>query len=107
MEQYKNLRNTVTLKIKTAKQEMYKIKLDEGKDDPMSIWKLFREFGAGEKSGSTENILRVISNDEFINNDSEVANIFNSFFANVATKLKHKIKAPYTVSDFQKVKRVC
>ena len=68
--------------IKTAKQEMYKIKLDEGKDDPRSIWKLFREFGAGGKSGSTENILGVSSNDEFITNDSEVANIFNSFFAN-------------------------
>ena len=41
----------------------------------------------------------VNSNDEFITNDSEVANRFNSFFANVATKLKE----PYTVSDFQKV----
>ena len=100
IQQYKNLRNTVTLMIKTAKQEINNIKLDEGKDDPRSIWKLFREFGAGGKSGSTENILGVNSNDEFTTNDSEVASIFNNFFANVATK----VKEPYTVSDFQKVK---
>ena len=48
MEQCKNLRNTVTLMIKTAKQEIYKLKLDEDKDDIRSIWKLFREFGAEE-----------------------------------------------------------
>ena len=97
IEQYKNLRNTVNLMIKSAKQEMYKIKLDEGKDDSRSIWKLFRKFGAGGKS--TENILGVNSNDEFITNDSKVANIFSSFFANIATKLKEL----YAVSDFQKI----
>ena len=28
--------------IKEAKKEMYKVKLEEGKDNPGSIWKLFR-----------------------------------------------------------------
>ena len=45
-------------------------------------------------------ILGINSNDEFITNNSEVANIFNSFFANVATKLIE----PYTVSVVQKGK---
>ena len=34
--------------IKSAKQSMYKTKLEEGKDNPSSIWKLFRELGAGK-----------------------------------------------------------
>ena len=34
---------------------------------------------------------------QMMTNDSEVANIFNNFFANVATKLKE----PYKVSDIQ------
>lgn len=100
VEQYKQLRNKVSSMIKTAKNEMYKIKLDEGKDDPRSIWKLFRELGAGGKSGPRENILGVNSNDQFITSDSEIANIFNNFFANVATQLKE----PCIDSDFQYVK---
>ena len=30
---------------------MYKTKVEEGKDDPRTIWIIFREFGASKKSG--------------------------------------------------------
>ena len=48
IEDYKQLRNKVSTMIKSAKQSMYKIKLEEGKDNPSSIWKLFRKLGAGK-----------------------------------------------------------
>ena len=35
--------------IDTAKKEAYQTKLEEGKDDPWSIWKLFKQFGMHKK----------------------------------------------------------
>ena len=40
--------------IESAKPSMYKTTLEEGKDNKSSIWKLFRELGAGKKSKSEE-----------------------------------------------------
>ena len=45
-EDYKNARNEVSSCIQEAKRSVYKTKLQEGKDDPKTIWKLFKEFGA-------------------------------------------------------------
>ena len=59
IKDYKQLRNKISTMIKSAKQSMYKTKLEEGKDNPSSIWKLFRELGAGKKSKSQENILGI------------------------------------------------
>ena len=56
IEDYKQLRNKVSTMIKSAKQSMYKTKLEKGKVNPSSIWKLFIELGAGKKSKSQENI---------------------------------------------------
>ena len=36
---------------------MYKAKLEEGKDNPSSIWKLFRELGAGKNL----NLMKILS----------------------------------------------
>ena len=41
IEEYKYLRNKVSRLIEVAKQETYQSKIEEGKSDPRSIWKLF------------------------------------------------------------------
>ena len=38
--------------IDTAKKEGYQTKIEEGKDDPRSIWKLFKQFGMHKKGSS-------------------------------------------------------
>ena len=42
---YKALQNKVSALIDIAKKETYGNKIEEGKSDPRTIWKLFREFG--------------------------------------------------------------
>ena len=81
--------------IKSAKQSLYKTRLEEGKDNPSSIWKLFRELGAGKKSKSQENILGINVDNEFVSSDVEIASAFNKYFANVASKLKEPIHDSY------------
>ena len=103
IEDYKQLRNKVSTMIKSAKQSMYKTKLEEGKDNPSSIWKLFRELGAGKKSKSKENIIGINVDNEFVSSDVEIANAFNKYFANVASKLKE----PIHDSNFEYIKKVC
>ena len=41
-DRYKLLRNKVSNLIEKAKQETYQSKIEEGKLDPKSIWKLLR-----------------------------------------------------------------
>ena len=45
MDEYRILRNKVSTMIDTAKKEAYQTKIEEGKDDPRSVWKLFKQFG--------------------------------------------------------------
>ncbi|MCG7869794.1 MAG: hypothetical protein JAY74_25915 [Candidatus Thiodiazotropha taylori] len=99
-DEYIYFRNKVSEMIKSAKKEMYKAKLEEGKDDPRSIWKLFRELGAGGKSDSKKNIFGLTINNEFVSSDFDVANEFNQYFASVASQLKE----PIQFSNFEQIK---
>ena len=100
LDQYRILRNKVTSLIKNSKQNVYQAEIENGKDDPRSIWKLFRNFGAGAKGQSQDKILGVKFNKYFTSDEKEIADIFNSFFVNVATQLKE----PVQISDFEKLK---
>ena len=42
-------RNKVSSMIRTAKNYMYRNKIEKGKDDPRTIWKTFKEYGASNK----------------------------------------------------------
>ena len=52
MDEYRLLRNRVSTMIDLAKKETYQTKVEEGKDDPRSIWKLFKQFGTTKKGTS-------------------------------------------------------
>ena len=49
MDEYRLLRNKVSTMIDTARKEAYQTKVEEGKDDPRSIWKLFKQFRLHKK----------------------------------------------------------
>ena len=40
------LRNKISKVIDKAKKEMHRNKLEEGQNDPRTIWKIFKQFGA-------------------------------------------------------------
>ena len=96
---YKELRNKVTNMIKTAKTKTYQTKIEEGKSDPRTIWKLFKEFGMKGKGNSGENNLGIKCENELITKESELADIFNNYFVNIASKLKE----PIVDSEFEEL----
>ena len=99
MEGYKILRNKVTAMIDIAKKETYQCKIEEGKNDPRSIWKIFNEVGMKNKENDNASNFKIKVEDDVITKDSEVAEVFNNYFINIASKLKE----PVPNSDFIKL----
>ena len=78
-----------------------KSKFQSGKDDRKSIWKVFfKEFGTSSKKGSNNDILGLKVNGETVSDESVLAEHFNEYFINVASKLKEPIEQ----TDFSKLK---
>ena len=48
-DEYKALRNEISVLIQNSKKLSFRSKIEAGKDDPKTIWKLFKEFGASSK----------------------------------------------------------
>ena len=81
-----------------ATKPLYKIESE--KDDPKSIWKLFKEQGASSKRCSNNEILGLKVNGETVSDESVLAENFNKYFINVASKLKESTEQ----TDFSKLK---
>ena len=58
-KEYKILRNEKSKGIQEAEQSTYESKIEEGKDDPKSIWKFFKEFGASCKKVKAMTVYRL------------------------------------------------
>ena len=82
VENYKKSRNKVNILINNSKKSSYERKIEEGKSDPKSIWKIFREHGASSKNKNTCNIINNIKvNDRDVNDKAEIANEFNNILS--------------------------
>ena len=92
MDEYRLFRNKVSTMIDTAKKEAYQLKVEEGKDDPRSIWKLFKQFGMSKKGTTKVNNFEIKINNDIISDDQDIANIFNDYFVNIPSKLKEPIQ---------------
>ena len=101
--EYKSWRNKVNKLIKQSKKDQYQTYIENNKNNPESIYKLFQEVGAGKGSSKGSNISSINHNGVHIEDPSELANTFNNFFANVAGK----IKEPVTHSNHDKLKDFC
>ena len=88
---YVLLRNKVSSMIRSAKNNMYKTKIEKGKDDPRTIRKIFKEFEASRKTGAKNTILGLKENDRLISDENETANVFNRYFVNAASQLKEPV----------------
>ena len=54
---YAFFRNKVSSMIRTAKNNMYRNKIEKCKDDPRTIWKIFKEHGASSIKATKEMIM--------------------------------------------------
>lgn len=100
-DEYKTLRNEISNLIQERKRSTYESKIEEGKDDPKSIWKIFKEFGASSKKDNDNDILEIKLGDTVISNDFDLAENFNDYFINVASSLKE----PLEQSNFDELKQ--
>ena len=100
---YKALRNKVSALINIAKKETNRSKIEEGKSDPRTIWKLFKEFGMNNKECESKSKFSLKVDDQCITNEAELAPIFNNYFINIASKLKE----PPIKTDFEKNEKLC
>ena len=96
---YKELRNKVTHLINIAKKKTYQSKIEEGRSDPRTIWKLFKKFGTKSKGNDGENNFAIKSENDMITNESDLAEHFNNYFVNVASNLKE----PIVNSEFERL----
>ena len=97
IEAYKVLWNKVSRLIENAKKRMYQSKIEEGQSDPRSIWKLFKELGANGKGNKDGPNINLKLGDRLVTNESDLTEIFNSYFVNIALNLKE----PSNSSDFE------
>ena len=70
------------------------MKIEEGKNEPRSVWKLFQQFGTNKKGSSNDSSFEIKVNDNIISNEQDIANAFNDFFVSIPAKLKEPIKPP-------------
>lgn len=88
---YKIWRNKVTHLIRKSKKEKYETFIDENKNKPGSIFKIYQEVGAGKGQKRQTNIGPIKNGDLHIEDPSDIANTFNNFFVTVASKIKEPI----------------
>ncbi|MEW8548507.1 MAG: reverse transcriptase family protein, partial [Candidatus Thiodiazotropha sp.] len=103
-DQYKIWRNKVVNLIRKSKKSHYQNLIEEGKNQPTTIWKIFNEFGAGkQKSDKTNSIHSVKAGGQDKDKPEDIANAFNDFFVNIA----ENIKEPVSSSNHEKLKSYC
>ena len=84
---YEFLRNKVKKMIKQAKKPQYQTYIDNNKDKPGSIYKLFQDYGS--RKGCRKTSISSVKNNGIHTEDSrDIANVFSNFFVNVAAKIK-------------------
>ena len=89
--EYKYWRNKVNKLIKEAKKNQYQTYIENNKNKPGSIYKLFQDVGAGKNCKKTSSISSIINNGILTEDHTEIANAFNNFFVNIATKIKEPV----------------
>ena len=102
--EYKILRNQVIKLIHYSKKTQYQTFSDKNKGNPESIYKIFQEIGAGKGQHKQSTIASVkVEDTHTIDDSTGMANEFNNFFVNIASKLKE----PVTSSNHEKLREFC
>ena len=60
-------------KYEMAKKNTYESKIELGRSDPKSIWKIFKELGAYRKANACESNINIILGEQLITNESDLS----------------------------------
>ena len=102
-DEYKVWRNNVIKLIEKSKKVQYQEFINKNKGNPSSIYKLFKEVGAGKGPQKQSSVESIKKGETLIEEPTEIADEFNDFFVNVASKLKE----PTTSTSHEKLKEFC
>ena len=102
-DEYKVWRNKIIKLIQNSKKTQYQTFISNNKGNPSSIYKLFKEVGAGKGPQRQSTIGSIKTGETLIEDSKEIASEFNNFFVNVASKLKE----PVTSTNHDKLKEFC
>ena len=102
-KEYKFWRNKVIKLINNSKKLQYQTFIDNNKDSPGSIYKIFQEVGAGKGQHRQPVVTSLKTGESLIEDSTEMANEFNNFFVNVASKLKECV----INTDHDKLREFC
>ena len=72
-------------------KKTYQSKIEQGKSDTRTIWKLFKEFGMNGRVKDNKNTFGIKCESGMITNETDLTQHFNNYFVNVASKLKKPI----------------
>ena len=106
MDNYRYLRNKVSKQIEMAKKNTYQSKIEEGRSDPKTIWKIFKELGANRKANSCGSNINIKLGEQLITNEWDLSELFNHYFVTVASNLKktHNVVRQRITNQFHTIK---
>ena len=82
----------------------YEKLIEDGKNQPTTIWKIFNELGAGRRKTDSSNSINSLKIGNLETDDpEEIANAFNDFFINIA----ENIKEPTETSSHERLRDYC
>lgn len=97
-QQFKKYRNSLTSVIKAAKKNYMNSRLNENTSNPRKMWEVINGV-LGRKESKTE--ISFSHNNKIITDKTEIANVFNNYFCNVATDLIQGIQqAPTSFENY-------
>ena len=101
-ERYKQARNEVNNAIKQAKKQYFTHNLEVNKMNPRKTWKLIDDLSS-RKYGRVRNISEIKVNNEPISSAAEMAEVFNDFFATIASNLASEIQPSTIEPEFYNI----
>ena len=102
--QFKASRNNVVMLIRQSKKLNYEKLIEDGNNQPTTIWKIFNELGAGKCKTDSSNSINSLKIGNLETDDpEEIANAFNAFFINYTAE---NIKEPTETSSHEKKKEI-
>ena len=76
--------------------------VEENNNQPLNVWKTFKELGATKNKSKCTTDTILVDGKEYTD-PLEIANEFNRFFVNVASKLKEPTLQP----NFERLQKFC
>ena len=89
-ENYNNFRNFVTNQIRASKRDYYFKLFEKFKNDTKSTWRAINKILNPAKSNKPLSIKKLITENEILTENLDIANAFNNFFCNIGKEISEK-----------------